>query len=345
MTRVLIRVRADGAVGQGHLGRCLPLAKAFRENAAEPYLAIESDSPHLGLIAAAGMQTLLQRSWAAADVAAAARELDATAIVLDVHDLLAGDVSALRDDSVPLASLSVVGEGVGLVDLLANPVAHAALALWPHLPLNPDLRILAGAEAAIVDWPRLAPLIGLEKDPGLVVLTLGGGDGHTHRLLSAAECLAAFPAITSIRVFIGKAFRRPDELRRRMVAIGERITVEHDSPDLPRALARARIAVCGYGTTLYEAAALGTPTVVVPLSATHEHFGRVAERQGFSQCLSWVDGVDEAGLRAAVSRFVGDGPFHQMACAAGAAAVSSGAARRVAEAVLTLPRLDRATQL
>lgn len=343
MTRVLIRMRADGEVGQGHLGRCLPLAKAFRDYGAEPYLAMESDSPYLQVVAAAGLHTLLLPSWAPLDVRAAARQIGADAIVLDVHGLSVAAVGVLRADPVSLTSLSVIGDGVGLVDLVANPVAHEALALEPHLPRNPDLRVMAGATAAIVDRSRLAPLIGLEREAGLVVLTLGGGALGTDQIAATAECLAAIPLIRDIRVFVGKAFESMDELRARLHAIHDCITVQRNSPDFHRTLACARIAVCGFGTTMYEAAFLGTPAVVVPLSETHAHFARVAESHGFALSLSWTEGIDEVGLSAAVSRFLDDEPFYQRASAAGRAAVSSRAPLSVADAVLSIPRLREHT--
>lgn len=276
MIRTLVRLRADRSVGRGHLARCLPLAASLRSAGCEVTFVMEGASPFLGEVVDLGFGVLSRDDWSAPVLREEITRHDVA--VLDVHGLDARQVSLLQEADRPLVGLSAVGEGIGRLDLLVNPVAREALAALPPRSVATGLRVVSGADAVIVDHARLARARERAPRPGSVVVSFGGGDAHADRRRAAARTLAATPSVREVAEAGGPS-----------PAGSPSVGAERRAPgDFPALLATAEVVVCGVGTTLYEVAALGRPAIVVPQTPLHDQQARWLEPHGF---LRLVDGT------------------------------------------------------
>lgn len=277
-TSVLLRVDANADVGLGHLTRCLGFARALDESGLAPVFAMRS-SVYADMALHAGHQLNVRPLWMPTRLVQTADEAGAAAIVLDIHGLEEDDVRALRGAGVPLIGLSVVGAGVGLLDAVVNPAADI---VQPH-PSNPDMTLLAGPEGVLVDMQRVRPPAS-QRTPGLVTVAIGGGAGQEAELADVVAGLRDVAAATQVHVFVGRAFKERESLEE---ALDQQQAHLHiGDPSLPEYIAQSEVIVCGYGTTLFEAAAMGTPAVVVPLSPLHERLARHMSDYGILSLLS-----------------------------------------------------------
>lgn len=121
--------------------------------------------------------------------------------------------------------------------------------------------VVAGPRFAVLD-PRLLSWRRRGAEPGgvfRVLIALGGGTNVT---LAAEIADALTAADERIHVRIAGGFTAGGHLQMR---VQPRVCWLGRSPGLGRELSRADVAVVGGGVTLYEACALGVPTVAVPV--------------------------------------------------------------------------------
>ncbi|HVW06615.1 MAG TPA: hypothetical protein VHB78_16540 [Vicinamibacterales bacterium] len=242
---VLFAVAAGPEIGFGHLVRCAHLADA---------LGVSRELALRGSVRT--LHTALRFGWS---VHRGPRLLEHTSPdVLIVDDPSASHtaewVRRARRWRVPVVTIH---------DGVARPVS-SDLAIDGSLVARPSdrARRIAGPAFAILNAAIAARRAHpVRREPGRVLVALGGG-AHV-RTLGAALARAIVVALPSVRVDVAAGFvldgRRPAlPSRCRWIA----------APDgLADRLASAGAAVVAGGVTLYEACALGTPAVAVPVVA------------------------------------------------------------------------------
>ncbi len=255
MTRVFIGAEGGQSRGLGHVMRATSLALEALRLGLEPTLWVWGDDDTR---AAAGREAPGVVVRSGEDLPA---ELDqAGALLLDgpgkFDDLL------LRASELDLPS--VVLDRMDLVEA----------ATWTILPVlhaepSSDRRVRQGPAWCVVEpWLRgvRAPNSDSARS-GLLVL-LGGSDpeGLTVKI---GEALAASPVDELMPTFVIGPAASPGRARAlaRLGFTEDQVLRAPDREDLYRAMAKARLAVCGFGVSLYELAALGTPALHFTRSA------------------------------------------------------------------------------
>ena len=246
--RVLFRVAAGPRVGFGHLVRCRSLARAL---GLRPSVSIRGS--------AATEKIAVTGGW---DVQAVQ---DETALGLSGVGVL------IVDDPCPRHAARWVGWGrrhqmltVTVHDLGLGYVA-SDLGVDGSIEPRTDMRgrhgDLTGPAYAVLDpavsemWARRQ-----ERVPQQVLVALGGG-AHVYDCASRL-CRAIAARVSDVRIRVASGFATGRQAR--PLDRGEWIT----APDgLAGELATASVAVVAGGVTLYEACALGTPTVAVALTS------------------------------------------------------------------------------
>ena len=250
--RVLFRAAAGPRRGYGHLVRCRSLARAL---GVRPLVCVRGPE-HTGDVAlffgcdvVTGTARRLFRSLAP-DVA----------IIDDPDPVAAGHwITEARRAGVVVVSIHDLGIGCRTADLLIDGSVISSIRTGRRPAAT-------GPAFAILD-PRLIQQARSARTRRGVVVSLGGGP-RAEIAWTIALAIARRAPNTQVRVVGGFVSTTPpkDAAQRALpnvVWVGA-------SRNLARELGGARVAVVGGGVSLYEACALGTPAVGVPVVAAQQ---------------------------------------------------------------------------
>lgn len=274
---VAFRADASAQIGSGHVQRCLTLARELRELGAAPLLLSRDLPPALRARAErAGVEVV---ALPAAPTEAA--DADATRAALESR----GGVDWLVADHYGLGGAwqrqaRTVARRVLAIDDLAADVADD---LDADIVLNANLGATAQAydgrvpaRAALLVGPRYALLrpefarlraAQPPRDGGLrrVLVSLGGADApnHTAKVLEALR----EPALAALQVDVVVGALNPhlDALQAAVRSLPD-ARLHRDVDDLAERMAQADLCVGAGGTTSWERACLGLPTVVLSIA-------------------------------------------------------------------------------
>jgi spore coat polysaccharide biosynthesis predicted glycosyltransferase SpsG len=351
---LVVRADASAAGGTGHLMRALALAQAWIDRGGRVrWLLAEAPEPLLQRLLAEGIEVERLATGDGGPI-----EPGSKADAAQFRAKLAGDPRALGAidgqwfDADYLAALAPTGERVLAVDdgaslaaypvaLVLNQNAHADRAEYPasddgrpryllgleHVLLRREFLAASSAGAARAIPARAAHLL----------VTFGGAD-PTGMTVKAVEALTRLPLDVrsglAVRVLVGAA--NPDSERIHELAHGLEpidVSVERAIADMPGAIAWADLALSSGGSTIWELAHGGCPTLVVETVPIEErlvaglrkvelfgHLGRGAEL-----------GVDE--IAEAISARIGDAGWRRTMSERGRRLVDGRGPDRVIEAM------------
>jgi spore coat polysaccharide biosynthesis predicted glycosyltransferase SpsG len=287
--RVVFRAAAGPRRGFGHLVRCLSLARAL---GVRPLLSVRGDAGARETALALGGDVL-------ADVGMGMLlALQPDVVVID--DPVAADARRWMAAARRIGALVVTIHDLGLGARGADLVIDGSITR--NAPRSAGTRTLTGSRFAVLD-PRLAQMRRAPEQLRRVLIALGGGP-HAELAGKIAETIVATDAYAQVRIAGGFV-----ALQRRH---HPRITWVR-----PRGLAperaKAQVAVVGGGVSLYEAAAMGVPTVGVPVVKAQEATVLAFARRGAAVGVRFpasaqiaaakaVSLLNDRGQRAALAR-------------------------------------------
>jgi spore coat polysaccharide biosynthesis protein SpsF len=136
-----------------------------------------------------------------------------------------------------------------------------------------------------------------------ILLTMGGSDpaGMTEFAVEALECLAMPLAI---RVVVGPAFSRAEELIDVIARSKHAVRIARAPRSMATLMRASRIAVVSFGVSAYELAACGVPAVHLCLSDDHARSSSAFEKAGIAITAGAFGRVQPEQLADAVSRLM-----------------------------------------
>ncbi len=267
---LLVRADASPRMGTGHVMRCLALAQAWQPREQVHFLSAEITSALEARLTAEGF---VSRSLAAtpgsvddAEVTiACAREHGAAWVVVDGYQFGADYQRLLMAAGFRILFLDDYGHaGEYEADLVLNQNLGADAALYvrrkPHtrLLLGPRYALLRREFQAWRDWTREIPPVARK-----VLVTLGGGDPDnvTGKVVQALQGLDV-----ECKVVVGGSNPNLEELKS---AIGNRRSAMElvvNAANMSELMAWADMAIAAGGSTAWELAFMGLPSLVLVLA-------------------------------------------------------------------------------
>jgi UDP-2,4-diacetamido-2,4,6-trideoxy-beta-L-altropyranose hydrolase len=275
---LLIRADADGQTGTGHAMRCLALAEAWREKGGAVHWLAGPWLPALDRRLAAvnadltRLQVLPGSSDDAKQTAELARDLHAAWTVIDGYHFDADFRStvALHSRILFLDDLITPDLTTCSVVVNANPVT---MDRYRHVPV--ETQLLCGPTNSLLR--REFRQSGQQPQPSAslrVLITMGGADAPNATALVLAALNRVSAAELTIRVLVGAANPHRHALEAIAAASGHAIELIVDSPQPSEVMRWADLAIAAAGTTTWELACLGVPTLLL---ITAENQKAVAE--------------------------------------------------------------------
>ena len=276
--RLIIRADANAQIGTGHLMRCLALAQAWKDAGGEvAFITACQNEGLLGRLREEGFELHLLSSshpdpgdWEVTKNVLAGHP-DAW-VVLDGYHFDETYQKRIKDAG---NRLLVIDDMAHLkhyyADIVLNQNLHAEDL---HYSCEPYTRLLLGTKYVLLrreflawrDWKREVPEVARR-----VLVTLGGSDpgNYTLKVIQALQKvdIAELEAI----VVIGASNPHADVLKKAVERSRIPIRLIQNTRNMPELMAWADVAISSAGTTVWELAFMGVPTIV-GLTAPIEEF-------------------------------------------------------------------------
>ncbi len=280
--RVLFCAAAGARRGYGHLVRSLSFARAL---GARPLIAIRGTEDAHDVALGLGAEVVVS------DATRAIRALRPEVVVVD--DPSPPHAQKRIDAARRVGALVVTIHDLGLGCAEGDVVIDGSIA--SPVSARPGRVSLVGAKFAILgeQYSKLRPTSN--KKSKHVLIALGGGP-HVKTAAAIARAIVLADPKARVRIAGGFVARARD--------LGPRVTWVNARRGLGPELAGADVAVVGGGVSLYEACAMGVPSVALPVVN-----GQVPTVRAFAKCgaaigLERVGFNGGAGIRDAAAQAV-----------------------------------------
>ncbi len=314
---VVIRADASPTIGLGHVARCGALADELVGcGVAVTWCRSGLPTGTVDHVDRGAIDVVEARTATGADEVIA---LDPDAVVVDGYHYTSDLFEALEGQGIPYA---VIDDNVETAArrpaVVVNQNPHADASLYDHLDSDPLL--LLGTEHVMLRREVVAAASkGVRERARNVLVAFGGSDP---RGLTEPAAFAAAGAGLPVRVALGAAHPDRAGVSARLAAADGVVVTQPE--DYLSELAGAGVAVLAGGTSLWEAAHLGTPVVAVVTADNQRAPAAAAQRKGLVADVLEAEELADR-LADAVLRARGAG---------GPSSVPGDGARRVAAAVV-----------
>ncbi len=313
---ILIRVDSSPAIGAGHVARCRSLAQGFVDRGGKVTFVMASALPGTAeLLAEDGIRldTLAVDPGDREDVtqtASMARRHNAGLIVLDGPAFAGSYQDGLARAGFPLVMLDDNGDlGPYRVAAIVNQNIHAAKTLYPR-----HVDALYGSRFVMLRREfrnRAQTPAPVRETAERVLVTLGGTDpaGATPFVIQAFNQLP--PGAFQVGVIVGSGNPHLDAINQAAKASPHRVAVRQSVADMSAAMASADLAVSAAGSTLWELAYMGVPTIALIVAEGQRPAAQAYAARGCGVTLDLLAEGAKTPLAEQIARLMGDAGLRQ----------------------------------
>jgi spore coat polysaccharide biosynthesis predicted glycosyltransferase SpsG len=324
-------------MGLGHVVRCLALADELHENhGVAVRFAIRASPLASEMVKRRSYPILHPPDGAVFDQEAWLRDcilkFGAQILVVDVRD----DLS-----KAALNALAEKGTILAVLDDLSDRRWAADFAFYPPVPQleRVDWSGFRGKLCIGWEWvvlrPQFAQPVPLRNSSKCSLLIAMGGSDPAGLTLKAVRALDRLDEEFESVIIVGAGFCHGQSLRELLGQTRRRFTVREDVSEMSAAMAEASLAICSFGMTAYELAAMGVPSVYVCLTADHEQSASALAAAGMGISVGVNDPDMEARLAAAVVRLLVDEKARAQMSARARELMDGRGASRIAELLVS----------
>jgi len=349
---LLVRADASPTIGWGHAIRSLALAQTWITSGKRAtLLSCELPPPIAYEWEASGACVLPLQSQSgtpadATEAGRAARDSGASWVVLDGNifhadyhrELQAAGLRVLRidDGRCPAAARCS--------DIVLNQNVNASAGLYSSG--NPHCTLLLGPRYALLrqifldPWPARPISHRVQR----VLVTMGGSDpaNVTMKALDALRSIADH--LMEVVAVVGGSNSHLSQLKRQITSFPCSCRIEVSPRDIAHWMAWADLAISAAGTTCWELAHLGLPSVLVACAEDQSPVAGYLHEHGYALSLGWHPAVSAGTIARAVTE-LSESPERRAALsAAGKSLVDGKGAERVARTMTARLTLRRATK-
>ncbi len=319
-----VLVRCDGApeIGFGHVVRCLALADELRDqHGCEVAFAMLQGPQGVEQIQAKGF-TVHQPVWASSScldegewLRSLTHQTNAQVLVLDVRtDLSVDAIQHIRATGVLIVIIDDGSERRLAADLAFYPPVPQVERLdwtgftgkrfvgWEWVLLRPEfarLRQRMDRQRADGETETNAP------QPLNILVTMGGSDPARFTLM-ALKALDQIEQDIQVEVVLGSGYMHEAALQRWLAQARRNYEIRRDVQNMPAVMAEADLAIASFGTTAYELAVMGVPSILYSLSEDHEISAKAFVQAGFGISLGYYVTMPARQDIEQINRFLQD---------------------------------------
>ena len=292
---LIIRADAGTQIGTGHVMRCLALAQAWRDGGGKVIFAMTTSVPALETwLYAAGVSVthLSVQSGSeddAAETVALARRNQASWVVADGYHFGIAYQRCVKDAGLQLLVIDDYGHAERYsADIVLNQNLHAHERLYDAR--EPYTRLLLGTRYVLLRREFLQTRVQPREMPTVacrILVTVGGSDPEdvTGKILRALEDIA-HDGVETI-VVVGASNPHAEHLASVARTCRGSLRLEHNVANLATLMGWADLAISAAGTTAWELAFMGLPSLLVPVADNQRLIAAELDRAGAAINLGW----------------------------------------------------------
>ena len=278
----VLRADASSSIGVGHVMRSLSLGEALLDEGFGVELVSFELAPSLQSLATSCGVEVVELSCAprSSEDAQFVLQRNANIVVVDGYEFSREFFAGLEASSTPFAIIDDNAEtNAQSPSAVINQNPHASASMYAHLQGEP--KMLLGLQYAMVRKEvREVAAMNLPSREGEVFVAMGGADflGLTAPLV---EALAETGL--QIRVAVGHANTHRAHIQKLADQLGNVTLIEQQ--DYVSSLASAHVAVLAAGSSLWEACAVGTPSIGLVVADNQFASANAAKKLGFTRVV------------------------------------------------------------
>jgi UDP-2,4-diacetamido-2,4,6-trideoxy-beta-L-altropyranose hydrolase len=322
--------------------RCLALAQDWSQQSGKTVFAVGSIPEILdNRLKSEGMSITKIASAAgtsedAAELVATARDLGVTRVALDGYQFGSKYQQAIKDGGLRTLFIDDYGHAEWyFADLILNQNLYADESMYNRR--NKTTQLLLGTRYALLRreflswsaWSRCIPALARR-----LLVTLGGSDSSntTSKVIRSLHDLKV-PDL-EVRILLGPANRHHEAVRQAVGQRPERFQILTAEADMPRMMAWADLAISAAGSTCWELAFMGLPTVTVELAENQRPIAKSLADAGISTAAGWYSDLDAGRLTETIARLVTSAAERGEMSRRGRAIVDGHGARRASQSLM-----------
>ena len=278
----VLRADASSSIGVGHVMRSLSLGEALLDEGFGVELVSFELAPSLQSLATSCGVEVVELSCAprSSEDAQFVLQRNANIVVVDGYEFSREFFAGLEASSTPFAIIDDNAEtNAQSPSAVINQNPHASESMYAHLQGEP--KMLLGLQYTMVRKEvREVAAMNLPSREGEVFVAIGGADflGLTAPIV---EALAETGL--QIRVAVGHANTQRAHIQKLADQLGNVTLIEQQ--DYVSSLARAHVAVLAAGSSLWEACAVGTPSIGLVVADNQFASANAAKKLGFTRVV------------------------------------------------------------
>lgn len=310
--KLLLRADASTQIGTGHVMRCMALAQAWQEAGGQTILAMATEAPALETrlkvegIEVVHLSILPGSVEDAQETVHLAQQSETSWVVVDGYHFGAEYQRIIKEAGLNLLFVDDYGHAdYYYADIILNQNVYAHEGLYPnresytHLLLSTHYVLLRREFRQWPGWKRSHASVASK-----LLITLGGADPDnvTFKVIQALQLLE----VDELEVVVVVGGSNPNYELLQTAAAESRflIRLERNVTNMPELMAWADVAIAAGGSTSWELAFMGLPSIVLILAdnqrASVEKLGTMAVAIN----LGWHEHVAVEEIVKAVSRLL-----------------------------------------
>lgn len=317
---LVIRADAFSAIGTGHVMRCIALGIAWKSYGGNVYFASHCEGDHLrSRIVKEGFQfidihephpnpnDIVAISSLLNDISTSGYR-DKTIVVLDGYHFDTHYQKSIKLKGYRLLCIDDYGHAAQYcADVILNQNLSADIGLYPNC--SPNTIFLLGPSYALLrkefirwkNWARVIPNVAKK-----VLITMGGTDkdNFTLKVIHALNRIS-IPDL-EVTVLLGSTNQHKSEIENTLKSAPFKSQLLVSVDDVAEVMAWADVAIATGGSTSWELAFMGLPSVLVILAENQRPVSEKLESTGISINLGWHNKVKLDSITKVVESIIRD---------------------------------------
>ncbi len=341
---IIIRVDASTNIGSGHLMRCLALAQVWQDTQGQPIFIMANSVPALEeRLKSEGMKVVQLRTAPgsledAQETATLAHQFNVSWVVVDGYQFGSEYQKTLKNSGLNLLFIDDYGHAEHYyADFILNQNISADEQWYQHR--EPYTQLLLGTRYTLLrrefwqwqKWQRNIPPVAKK-----VLVTLGGSDPDnvTLKVIQALQLLA----VEELEALVVAGGSNPHYESLKMAVQNSRfpIRLQRNVTSMPELMAWADIAISAGGSTCWELAFMGLPSMLLILAENQRAIASELARQGVIINLGWHQDVAIEQIALALQKLVWEPTKGETMSKKGKKLVDGNGARRVVSEMVNM---------